>query len=135
VPVSQAGLNPADPATSAQMVRRVFAKVLQEIDPDKYGLSGVISAVKKILGIEEGAVTSADQRSLVEFFGAETVSRYLLQEGPPAIVPARARVVADWFEVFMRAIRRGSNQAVIWRLGRRLGHEFVNALADRDIRT
>lgn len=126
----------SDPKVAAKTVRRIFKKVTQEIDVEKYGLSGLIVAIQKAIGITRESLTPEDQQALVEFFGSEAASKFMiLAEEVPAITPERARTVADWFEVFMRAIREDSEPKVVWRLGRKLGMEYINALADQTIRS
>lgn len=124
----------SDPEAAARQVRRVFRKISQEIDVDKYGLSGLLLAVEKALGIANEDLNGQDQTALVEFFGLQDTRRLLLSEADPSVAVNRAREVSHLFELFMQAVRQKAEPAIVWRLGRRLGHEFINALADRTIR-
>lgn len=126
----------SDPRVAAQTVRRIFKKITQEIDVEKYGLSGLITAIQKAIGVKGETLEHEDQQALVEFFGAEAAGKFMLfVEDVPSISPERARTITDWFETFMRAVRSDADPQVIWRLGRKVGVEYINALADRTIRS
>lgn len=125
-----------DPAAAARKVRRVFKKVTQEVDVNRYGLSGLIAAIEKALGVRESKLTPEDQLALVEFFGSEATTEFLLlAEDVPAISAQRGRSIANWFDMFMRAVRSNAEKDTVWRLGRRLGHEVINGWADQTIRS
>lgn len=126
----------SDPTAAAKKVRRVFKKVAQEIDVNRYGLSGLIAAIEKALGIRESSLTQEDQKELVEFLGPDAATQFLLlAEDVPAISTQRARSIANWFDMFMRAVKADEGKANVWRLGRRLGHEVISAWADKTIRS
>ena len=125
-----------DPQAAALKVRSVFKRITQEIDKDKYGLSGVIMAVQKALGINDESLNADDQRSLVEFVGSDAAMQFItLAEDVPAMSVRRASVVTNWFDLLMRAVRENAEPPVVWRLARKTGLEFINALADRTIRS
>lgn len=136
VPDVQPVLPQEDPEGAARVVRRVFKKITQEIDVNKYGLSGLLIAIEKALGIRNEAIEASDQTALVEFFGLEATTQFLiLCEGTPAIPSNRARELSHIFELFIQAIRQEAGMPTLLRLGRRAGHEFINALADDTIRS
>lgn len=129
------GLPSTDPEKAARNIKKMFKKVTQEINPTKYGMANVLVALQKAIGLSGESFTAIDQKALVEFFGAEAAARVmLLQEDTPAISPSRARVLTNWFDVFMKAVREGAEREYIWRLGKKLGIEYINALADKSLR-
>jgi hypothetical protein len=125
-----------DPRAAALRVRDVFKRISQEVDVEKYGLSGLIVAIQKALGIDNEELLPEDQKALVEFVGADAAATFImLVEDVPAMSSRRATVLVNWFDMFMRAVRENAEPPVVWRLARKTGLEFINALADRTIRS
>ena len=135
-PGSGIQFNPQDSEQTAKVIRRVYKKIRQEVDLEKHGFAGIISAIEKAFGIRNESFTAEEQSVLVEFIGTENTVKLMLSEDTPAISPGRARTVVNWLELFLReAFKKDPNQKTLFRLARKTAMEYVNALADRSIRS
>lgn len=138
--------------SNPQKVYRIINKVFKSLESQLKGdnkYAHLISALKKVIGLYPENLTSVEQSTLVECLGSERTSRLLtnsdniipvvesmLNEDTPSIDRTRATTLAFWFDMLMQQLKKKTlDKDELVRLGRRVGFELINALADRHIRT